>query len=124
MKPALAILVLIAACVQAQAQQQTNSITVAWEYTPPDGLSNYVFLVRSTSTISATLPWPVIASVTGVTQVSVSAVITNWQWRFFYVTATDQRTSSTNYVGESPPSDTVTTRLIPGPANTTIQRGP
>lgn len=125
MKTVLAILVLIAVCaLSVQAQQQTNSITLAWDYNQPDGLSNYVFLIRSTNTLSAPLPWPVIASVTGATQVATSSPMTNWETRFFYVTATDSRTGPTNYVGESFPSNMAANRLIPGVDNTTIKRGP
>ena len=125
MKHLASILILIAAfAVNAFSQSQTNAITLSCNYNPPDDITNYVFLFRSTNTPAAPLPWPVIASVTGGTQVAISCPMTNWETRFFYVTVTDSRSSPTNYVGESPPSNTVTSRVIPGVTGMTIQKGP
>ena len=103
----------------------SNLVSLAWDYNPPDGMSNYVFLIRSTNSPAAPLPWPVIGSVTGMIQSAVSLTVTSWQTQFFYVTVTDRRSSLTNYIAESPtPSSVVTVRMIPGVANVTIQKGP
>ena len=130
MKPLLAILLLLS--LPVLAEQRTNSITLAWDWTPPAGesITNYVFLLRSTNNLSAlqliptnivkTLPWPVIGQTTGMLQLATSVAMTNGETRFYYVGVTDRRSCPTNYIAESPPSNVVRHTLLPGVENTTI----
>lgn len=85
--------------------QQARTVNLVWDATPyTDGLSNYVFYIRGSTNVADPLPWPIVLSVPGTTNATIT--VTN-SLQFFYCTATNITSSPTNFWCESNPSNTV-----------------
>lgn len=110
MKRTLPILFLLASVCLAD-DTRTEPVKLLWDYTPPDSLTNYVFMVRSSTNAAAPLPWPVVVAVTGELGCTLSIDLTP-QPKFYYVTVTDSRSCPTNYIAESDPSNVAQVRLL------------
>lgn len=89
-----------------------RTVTVAWNWTPPTGdyITNYNFNIRTSTDPSTPLPWPLLLVVSG--QLTATFAVTNSS-QFFYVTVSDPRSSPTNYVFESDPSNVLAVRSLP-----------
>ena len=113
-------------CLSASAQQ-TNSMQITWDWTPPpppDSITNYVFILHSATTPAGPLPWPVIATAVGAGQFTTSVSMTNWETRVFYVGVAGLLSGPTNNAGESPPSNFLWSTAIPGVRNSKIMKVP
>lgn len=108
-----ALLILLLAITHVAMAQSIKSISLAWDYSPADGLTNYYFNVRTSTNLSQPLPWPVLTSVTNALTANFSTYLASGASQFFYITVNDIRSSSTNLVYESDPSNTVSVRSLP-----------
>lgn len=97
---------------QLAAAQSFKSVTLAWDYNPTDSLTNYYFTIRTSTNAVAPLPWTPLITVTNAKQANILISLTPGVSQFFYVTANDLRSNSTNFVFESDPSNVVSGKSL------------
>ena len=112
---------LLAFCLPVMAQ--TRSVTLVWDYSPGDGITNYSFNIHSSTNAAAPLPWPMQTAAAGTNSATFNVQLAPNVTEFFYMTGFDSRSNPTNYVAESDPSNVVQYRLLPN-GGLTIRKGP
>ena len=103
----LAILLLSAvACLS-----QTYSVALTYTFEPGDPLTNYTFVIHSSTNSVAPMPWEVLTATCGTNQFSVT-VDAKVGCMFFYTEVRDNR-NGPHYYAEPIFSEIVTNRILP-----------